>query len=159
MSADSPAEPEDEQVCVRIDEFTDPLCPWAYSAEPFRRRLDWLYEGSIAWTPRMVVLSSSPEENAERGFTPERLSEGYRRIAHEHHMPIDTRERSRVAGSRDACRAVVAARTRADLATTRRVLRGLRVRNFSGQLLDAAAQLAGRPQRIDHLEVVVREQR
>jgi hypothetical protein len=28
---------------VRIVEYTDPACPWAYSAEPGRRRLDWLY--------------------------------------------------------------------------------------------------------------------
>jgi hypothetical protein len=27
---------------VRITEFTDAGCPWAFSAEPFRRRLDWL---------------------------------------------------------------------------------------------------------------------
>jgi len=25
---------------VRITEYTDPGCPWAWSAEPFRRRLD-----------------------------------------------------------------------------------------------------------------------
>jgi len=25
---------------VRITEFTDPGCPWAWSAEPARRRLD-----------------------------------------------------------------------------------------------------------------------
>lgn len=131
------------EASVHIEEFTDPACPWAYSAEPFRRRLDWLYEGSIAWTPRMVVLSSTADENAERGFTPERLSEGYKRIAHEHHMPIDTRERSRVAASRDACSAVVATRTRADHDSTRRVLRSLRVRNFSGQLLDDPETIAG----------------
>jgi len=23
-------------------ELTDPGCPWAYSAEPFRRRINWL---------------------------------------------------------------------------------------------------------------------
>lgn len=27
---------------VRVTEFTDPACPWAWSAEPFRRRLEWL---------------------------------------------------------------------------------------------------------------------
>ncbi len=51
-----------------IDEFTDPLCPWAYSAEPFRRRLRWLYEGRIEWTPRMVVLADSPEHQAREGL-------------------------------------------------------------------------------------------
>ena len=36
---------------VRIYEFTDPGCPWAWSAEPFRRRLDWLYGDRIEWQP------------------------------------------------------------------------------------------------------------
>ena len=42
---------------VRITEFTDPGCPWAYSAEPIRRRLDWLYGDQVEWDIRMVVLS------------------------------------------------------------------------------------------------------
>ena len=50
------------EVCVRINEFTDPGCPWAYSAEPFRRRLNWLYEGSIEWIPRMVVLADAASD-------------------------------------------------------------------------------------------------
>ena len=57
-------------------------------------------------------------------------------------MPIDTRERPYVAGSRDACRAVVAARVHADRATTRKLLRGLRVRNFAGEMLDDPATIA-----------------
>ena len=48
------------EICVHITEFTDPACPWAYSAEPFRHRIDWLYEGRIEWEPRMVVLAASP---------------------------------------------------------------------------------------------------
>ena len=35
------------EVC--ITEFTDPGCPWAYSAEPFRRRLNWLYGDALEW--------------------------------------------------------------------------------------------------------------
>src|SRR3954463_6741427 len=34
---------------VCITEYTDPGCPWAYSAEPFRRRLNWLYGERIEW--------------------------------------------------------------------------------------------------------------
>ncbi len=48
------------EVC--ITEFTDPGCPWAYSAEPVRRRLDWLYGERLQWRPRMVVLSESAED-------------------------------------------------------------------------------------------------
>ena len=34
---------------VCITEYTDPGCPWAYSAEPFRRRLTWLYGDRLEW--------------------------------------------------------------------------------------------------------------
>ena len=120
---------------VRITEFTDPACPWAYSAEPFRRRLDWLYGEDLVWHVRMVGLSESPEEYGRKGFTPERLSGAYRRIAHDHGMPIDTALRPRMTATVPACRAVVAARREApDL--MRPLLRRLRVRCFRGELLD-----------------------
>jgi predicted DsbA family dithiol-disulfide isomerase len=127
---------------VRIVEFTDPGCPWAWSAEPFRRRLDWLYGESIEWQLRMVGLSASPEEYAEKGLMPAKLAEGMRRIAHEHGMPMDTRERPRMYATLPACRAVVAARIHAP-ERARPLLRRLRVRNFSGQLLDEPATIAG----------------
>ena len=123
-------------VCVRIDEFTDPLCPWAYSAEPFRRRLRWLYEGRIEWVPRMVVLADDAAAQAEKGFTPEKLRAGQRKIARDHKMPIDTRLRPWVAGSRDACAAVVAARVHGEAHHSRALLRRLRVENFSGRQID-----------------------
>ncbi len=142
--------PGDDAVCVRIDEFTDPLCPWAYSAEPFRRRLRWLYEGRISWTPRMVVLADDAAAQAEKVcFTPEKLREGQRQIARDHKMPIDTRERDYVPGSRDACRAVVAARQHGEPHHARALLRALRVANFSGrqidrrEVIDDAAERAG----------------
>ncbi len=129
-------------VCVKISEFTDPACPWAYSAEPFRRRLDWLYEGWIEWLPRMVVLADTADEYADRGYTPEFISNSQRRIAHDHRMPIDTRLRPRVPGTRLACQAFVAAREKAGRHEARLLLRSLRVRNFRGQLIDEPATLA-----------------
>jgi 2-hydroxychromene-2-carboxylate isomerase len=129
------------EICVHINEFTDPGCPWAYSAEPFRRRLNWLYEGRIEWVPRMVVLADSAEDYATRGYTPEWIAESQRRFLRDHGMPIDTNVRPRVAGTRMACRSVVAARPRASEFQTRRLLRALRVRNFSGELLDEQATI------------------
>ena len=55
---------------VCITEYTDPGCPWAYSAEPVRRRLGWLYGDSLEWRVRMVGLDDSAEEYLDRGFTP-----------------------------------------------------------------------------------------
>jgi len=123
------------EICVRITEFTDPTCPWAYSAEPIRHRIDWLYEGRIEWEPRMVVLGRSREEQAAK-FTPDELAASVRRIAAAHLMPIDTRPKPYVPPSVDACRLVVACRVHADHRTVRRALRSLRIRNFRGELVD-----------------------
>jgi hypothetical protein len=90
----------------------------------------------------MVVLSEDTAELEERGFGVEQLSGAYRAIARDHGMPIDTSERPRMAASRPACEAVVAARLHAP-DHTRAVLRSLRVRNFAGELLDAPATIAG----------------
>jgi predicted DsbA family dithiol-disulfide isomerase len=127
---------------VRITEYTDPACPWAYSAEPFRRRLSWLYGDQLEWDVRMVGLSDDPAEMEARGFTPERVSENYKKISRAHRMPIDTRVRERLAASMPACRAVVAARLHAP-EKMRALLRRLRVRGFSGELLDAGETIDG----------------
>src|SRR3954462_12714266 len=84
---------------VCITEYTDPGCPWAYSAEPFRRRLTWLYGDRLEWQGPMVGLAESPEEYVDRGFTPERQSSAFAMIAREHGMPIDTSVRPRMAAT------------------------------------------------------------
>ena len=127
---------------VRITEFTDPACPWAYSAEPFRRRLDWLYGSSLEWSARMVGLSESPEHYEAKGIGTAELAAAYKRIAHDHGMPIDTSERPRMAASIPACRAVVAARREAP-ERMRVLLRRLRVRTFRGELLDEPSTIDG----------------
>ena len=129
------------QPTVRINEYTDPGCPWAYSAEPFRRRLDWLYGERLAWMPRMVGLSSSPDDYLERGFTTDKQAAGMRKIAADHGMPIDTAERPRMAATLPACRAVVATRIERGAEASQGILRCLRVHAFSGRLLDEPATL------------------
>jgi predicted DsbA family dithiol-disulfide isomerase len=126
---------------VRITEYTDPGCPWAYSAEPFRRRLSWLYGDALEWRVRLVGLSGSPEDYVERGFTPERQSKAFASIGRDHGMPIDTSVRPRMAATIPACRAIVAARLHAP-DRMRRLLRRLRVRHFAGQLLDDPETIA-----------------
>src|SRR3954454_24078120 len=127
---------------VCITEYTDPACPWAYSAEPFRRRLSWIYGDQLEWDVRMVGLSDDPRAMEAAGFTPQVLSDHYRKISRDHRMPIDTRVRERLAASMPACRAVVAAKLHAP-EQMRALLRRLRVRNFSGELLDADATIDG----------------
>jgi predicted DsbA family dithiol-disulfide isomerase len=125
---------------VCITEFTDPACPFAYSAEPVRARLRWLYGEHIDFEARMVVLTESPQDYLDRGFTPDKQAESFRRLAREYGMPIDTRERPRMAASLPACRAVVAASIHSDRGWF--LLRALRVRHFSGELLDDPSTIA-----------------
>jgi len=120
---------------VEITHFTDPGCPWAWSAEPFRRRLQWIYGDQIDWRLRMVVLADSAEEHAAKGLTPEVLQRSSRKIAREHGMPIDTALRERDSATAPACRAVVAARLNAP-ESEEPLLRALRVRNFAGAALE-----------------------
>ena len=66
-----------------------PTCPWAFSAEPQRWRLRWLYGDQLAWTDRMVVLSEDAAE-VEAVFPPEVHAEALAMIQQRFGMPIDT---------------------------------------------------------------------
>ncbi len=133
---------------IRIENFTDPACPFAWSAEPALRRLAWLYGDQLEWTPRMVVLSERVEDYLDKGFTTERQARGMASLAAKYGMPIDTSERPRMTATVHAARAVVAARVHApDRADA--LLRRLRVHHMGGDLIDeqevidAAATSAG----------------
>jgi len=127
---------------VVITEYTDPGCPWAYSAEPFRLRLMWLYGDAIQWRRRMVVLTEDPQEDVDKGLTTEDLSKGFYKIARDHGMPIDTSLRPRMGATVPACRAVVAARLHAPHAEVA-LLRAFRHRAMRGELLDEASTVEG----------------
>ena len=47
---------------VQVTLFTDPACPFAFSAEPVRQRLLWHYGEQLEWTTRMIVLTDEPGE-------------------------------------------------------------------------------------------------
>lgn len=126
---------------VQITEYTDPGCPFAFSAEPVRWRLNWLYGDQIEWRLHMVVLAESPQEYLDKGFTVEMMASGTEHLAREHGMPMDTRVRSRMAGTAPACLAVVATRLHAP-ELERALLRRFRVRMFEGGFLDDPALIA-----------------
>jgi predicted DsbA family dithiol-disulfide isomerase len=134
---------------VRIENFTDPLCPFAWSAEPALQRLRWLYGDQLEWIPRMVVLSERAEDYTDKGFTPEKQAAGMGMLAERYGMPIDTSVRPRMTASVHAARAVVAARVHAGPDAAEALLRRLRIHHMSGDLIDeqpvidAAAREAG----------------
>jgi predicted DsbA family dithiol-disulfide isomerase len=118
---------------VRIRHFTDPMCPFAFSAERQRLRLRWLYGDQLGWTTHMVVLA----EERRPDFPPERLAAGRKRLYERYGMPMAWTPPPAVAASVDACRAVIAAREHGEEQRCGALLRRLRVLNFSGLALDA----------------------
>lgn len=113
---------------LEITLFTDPACPFAFSAEPVRLRLRWHYGEQLSWRLRMIVLTLEPGEA-------EKLAQGAPGLQRRYGMPIDPAPYARPASSEPACRAVVAARLHAP-ETEEPLLRRLRVRTMSGGLLD-----------------------
>lgn len=109
-----------------VTEYTDSGCPWAWSAEPTRLRLRWLYGEHLGWELRMIGLTSEPDEYHRRGFTPERAAVAFAGFAERYGMPLETTPRSRMGATVPACRAVVAARLHAPHLEAR-LLRRLRV--------------------------------
>jgi predicted DsbA family dithiol-disulfide isomerase len=116
---------------VLIRHFTDPGCPFAFSAERQRLRLLWLYGDQIEWELHMIVLA---EERIGDIFPPSRMSATRRRLQLLYGMPIDWRP-VEAAASAPACRAVVATRLHAPDREPA-LLRRLRVLNFSALDLD-----------------------
>ncbi len=131
---------------LTITHFTDPGCPFAWSAEPARWRLQWLYGDQLEWRLRMVGLTERSEDYVDKGFTPERQSSAFAHLAEAYDMPMDTSLRPRMAATMPACRAVVAVRRHAPEQEAA-MLRALRVLHFSGQLLDEPETLAAAAQR------------
>jgi predicted DsbA family dithiol-disulfide isomerase len=122
-------------VQLEVTHFTDPACPFAFSAEPTRLRLRWHYGDQLVWRTRMIVLTLEPGEA-------EKLAEGAPGLQRKYGMPIDPAPYPRTASSEPACRAFVATRLNApDLAEP--FLRRLRVRTMTGGLLDDPGLIAG----------------
>jgi predicted DsbA family dithiol-disulfide isomerase len=120
---------------VDVELFTDPACPFAFSAEPARWRLRWHYGDGLRWRTTMIVLT---RESGEA----EKLAEGAPGLQRRYGMPIDPRPYERPASSEPACRAFVAARLHAPERADA-LLRRLRVRVMLGGLLDDPALIDG----------------
>lgn len=132
---------------LKVTEFNDPGCPFGYSSEIKRRRVEWLYGDAIEIDLRLVGLTADPDEPLKWGFTVEKLAAAWGRLAEQHGMPFDLAPLARHSATVPACRAVVAAREHG--AGHRRLMRWLRIKRFSGEpiddrtVIDDAARQAG----------------
>jgi predicted DsbA family dithiol-disulfide isomerase len=121
--------------------YSDPACPWAYSANPALRVLEWRYRDQLAWRLVLIGLTEDASQYEARGYTPERAALGqlrFRRFG----MPFSPDPKARICATARACRAAVAARI-LDPGSEWRVFRALALANFTTPLLlDDDAQLA-----------------
>jgi 2-hydroxychromene-2-carboxylate isomerase len=94
---------------IAIVHFTDPACPWAYSASPALAVLRWRYGAQLDWRLVMIGLAEDTERYTDLGYTPTRASIGnlgFRRFG----MPFLAEPRAQLAATARACRAIVATR-------------------------------------------------
>jgi 2-hydroxychromene-2-carboxylate isomerase len=94
---------------IGVTHFTDPGCPWAYSAWPAHATLKWRYGEQLHWTLAMIGLTEDAAQYAARGYTPTRSAVGYERFRR-FGMPFQITPKARLSATSPACRAVVATR-------------------------------------------------
>jgi 2-hydroxychromene-2-carboxylate isomerase len=115
---------------IKVTLYTDAACPWAYSANPSFRVLEWRYGDQLAW--RLVTIGL--REDATQAYEPVRAAKRQMVFRRRYGMPFSLEPKERPAGTGRGCRAVVAARM-IDPAGEWRVLRALQFAQFTTPLL------------------------
>jgi len=137
---------------VDVLHFSDPGCPWAYSASPALAVLRWRFGDQLRWRLVTIGLTETHEQYEARGYTPVRSPVGhmgFRRFG----MPLRPVVRMRLMGTARGCRAIVATRL---LAPEREVavFRALQFGWFTTDaLMDTVAGVEGALQRVGGLDV------
>ncbi len=121
-------------VHVDVIHYTDPGCPWAYSAEPDLIALRWRYGGALRWRRVLIGLAESHEAYTKRGYAPDRSAKGRTMFARRFGMPFRFEARPRNMATGLACRAVKAAEEQGD-ELAEALLRALRIGYFATNLL------------------------
>jgi protein-disulfide isomerase-like protein with CxxC motif len=126
---------------ISVTHFTDPGCPWAWSASPALATLRWRYGDQLDWRHVMIGLTEDSSEYEARGYTPLWMATShlnFRRWG----MPFSPVPKARVAGTGRACRAIVAVR-REDPAREWAALRALQFLQFTTpEMLDDPEAIA-----------------
>jgi protein-disulfide isomerase-like protein with CxxC motif len=113
--------------------YTDPACPWGYSASPALRVLEWRYGSQLDWRLVVIGLTENADQYVARGFTPLRMARGtasFRRFG----MPFALEPKARASATARACRAIVAARL-SEPGSEWKALRALQLMQFTTPLI------------------------
>ena len=121
--------------------YTDAGCPWAYSANPALRVLEWRFRDQLSWRLVMIGLREEASEAAVRTYDPERALARWRVFEERYGMPFATEPKARPSGTGRGCRAVVAAGL-LEPGSEWAVFRALQIANFTGSVyLDDAESI------------------
>jgi len=136
---------------IDVTEFTDPGCPWAYSANPDLAVLHWRYGSGLRWRLVTIGLTAEREQYLQRGYTPERAAKTQRNFAR-FGMPFSHEVKPGVAATQRMCRAIVATRLQAP-ELERAVFRTLAFGQFTTPLvMDEDASILERLRFVDGLD-------
>jgi len=97
-------------MAIRATLYSDPACPWAYSATPALTALRWRYREQIEWSLVTIGLRDDTASLAAHGYTPARQVATQRRFRDRYGMPMALAPRPRLVATGRACRAVVSTR-------------------------------------------------
>src|SRR3954470_10390146 len=59
-------------MAISVTHFSDPGCPWAYSASPALAALYWRYGDQLEWRLATIGLTEQADQYVQRGYTPAR---------------------------------------------------------------------------------------
>src|SRR3954447_13885498 len=137
---------------IAVTYYSDPGCPWAYSANPALGVLRWRYGKELDWRLVTIGLTERGGQYERRGYTPVRSARGSRAFRR-YGMPFATEPRRRIPGTSRACRAIVATRL-VDPANEYAVFRALQLGWFTTPLvLDEDDDIARALSRVPGLDV------
>jgi 2-hydroxychromene-2-carboxylate isomerase len=138
---------------ISVTHFTDPGCPFAYSASPALAVLRWRYGDQLDWRLVTIGLAEDPQRYLDAGYTPTRSTIGQQSYFKRFGMPLLMEPRARVSATSRACRAIVATR-RLFPGREEEALRALQLGWFTTTLLlDEDADIAKALARVGGLDV------
>jgi 2-hydroxychromene-2-carboxylate isomerase len=141
-------------MAIAVTHFTDPGCPWAYSARPAHAVLRWRYGDALRWRFAFIGLTEEAAQYEARGYTPVASAQGFLRFRKRYGMPFGTQPRPRMCATARACRALVAVRLTAP-EREEEAFRALQHAWFTTPLvLDEDAGIAEALERVAGLDVV-----
>lgn len=96
-------------MALRATLFSDPGCPWGYSADRCEAALQWRYGDQIDWDIVMIGLAEDGSQYTDKGFTPEKMASMMPNFSKMFGMPFQYEPKDHMPATSPGCRAVVAA--------------------------------------------------